>query len=107
MRRRVIFSTKTFPIELSLTKKRKKRYPSNLSEGAWRCLKPLLPVSRVGKPRELSLRQVVNAIRYGLKTGCQWRQLPREFPAWSAVYYYFDRWSRDGTWECLNHMLRA
>lgn len=64
-------------------------------------------MSRVGKPRELSLRQVVNAIRYVLKTGCQWRQLPREFPAWSAVYYYFDRWSRDGTWERLNHMLRA
>lgn len=61
----------------------------------------------MGKPRELSLRQVVNAIRYVLKTGCQWRQLPREFPAWSAVYYYFDRWSRDGTWERLNHMLRA
>ena len=56
-------------------KKRKKRYPSNLSEGAWRCLKPLLPLSAVGRPRTLSLRQVLNAIFYVLKTGCQWRQL--------------------------------
>jgi len=74
-------------------KKRKKRYPSNLSEGAWRCLKPLLPVSAVGRRRQVSLRQVVNAILYALKTGCQWRLLPREFPAWAAVYYYFHRWS--------------
>lgn len=63
------------------SKKRKKRYPSNLSDGAWRYLKPHLPVSEVGRPRELSLRQVLNAILYVLKTGCQWRQLPREFPA--------------------------
>ncbi|WP_218132435.1 transposase, partial [Nitrosomonas sp. Nm33] len=47
-------------------------------------MKPHLPVSAVGRPREVSLRQVVNAILYVLKTGCQWRQLPREFPAWSA-----------------------
>lgn len=89
------------------TKKRKKRYPSNLSDGAWHYLKPHLPVSAVGRPRELSLRQVVNAILSVLKTDCQGRQLPREFPAWNAVYYYFYRWSRDGTWARLNHTLRA
>lgn len=61
----------------------------------------------MGRPREISLRQVVNAILYVLKTGCQWRQLPREFPAWTAVYYYFRNWSRDGTWERLNHTLRS
>lgn len=89
------------------SKKRKKRYPSSLSEAAWRCLKPLLPVSAVGRPRLVSLRQVVNAILYVLKTGCQWRQLPREFPAWGTVYYYFYRWTKDGTWERLNHTLRS
>ncbi len=61
----------------------------------------------MGRPREVSLRQVVNAILYVLKTGCQWRQLPREFPAWSAVYYYFRRWSLDGTWERLHGLLRS
>ena len=69
-------------------------------------MKGLLPVSTVGRPRQVSLRQVVNAILYVLKTGCQWRQLPREFPAWTAVYDYFYRWSRDGTWARLNHTLR-
>ncbi|WP_090572381.1 transposase [Nitrosomonas sp. Nm33] len=49
-----------------------------------------LPVSAVGRSGEVSLRQAVNAILYVLKTGCQWRQLPREFPAWSAAYYYFN-----------------
>ena len=51
------------------------------------------------------MRQVVNAILHVLKTGCQWRQSPREFPAWNAVYYYFYRGLRDGTWERLNHVL--
>jgi putative transposase len=55
----------------------------------------------------VSLRQVINAVLYILKTGCQWRQLPREFPAWTAVYYYFSRWSYDGTWERLHHLLRS
>lgn len=64
-------------------------------------------MSAVGRPRELSLRQVVNAILYVLKTGCQWRQLPRDFPVWSAVYYYFYCWSHNGTWERLHHLLRS
>lgn len=88
-------------------KQRKKRYPSNLSEGAWNCLKAHLPWSAVGRPRALSLRQVINAILYVLKTGCQWRQLPRDFPAWSAVYYYFYCWTHNGTWERLHNLLRA
>jgi putative transposase len=50
---------------------------------------------------------VLNAILYVLKTGSQWRQLPREFPDWRAVYYYFYRWSRDGTWVRLHDLLRS
>lgn len=88
-------------------KQRKKRYPSNLSNGAWNYLKGHLPLFAVGRPRTLSLRRVINAILYILKTGCQWRQLPRDFPAWEAVYYYFHRWTLDGTWEYLNHQLRS
>ena len=55
----------------------------------------------------MSLRQVLNAIFYVLKTGCQWRQLPREFPPWTAVYYYYRRWRRDGTWVRIHDSLRA
>lgn len=53
------------------------------------------------------MRQVINGILYVLTTGCQWRQLPSEFPHWSAVYYYFRKWSRDGTWKNLHHLLRS
>lgn len=53
------------------------------------------------------MRQIVNAILYVLKTGGQWRQWPREFPAWSAVYSYFYSWSHNGTWERLHHLLRS
>jgi putative transposase len=70
-------------------------------------LKPHLPESRVGRPRQVSLRHVLNAILYVLKTGCQWRQLPREFPHWTAVYYYFYRGSCDGTWVRLHDLLRS
>jgi len=87
-------------------KKRKKRYPSDLGEGAWRCLKPLPPVSAVGRPGEVSLRQGVNAILRALKTGSQGRrQLPHEFSAWSAVCHYFYGWSRNGTRERLSRTL--
>jgi putative transposase len=55
----------------------------------------------------VSLRHVLNAILYVLKTGCQWRQLPREFPHWTAVYYYFYRGSCGGTWIRLHDLLRS
>jgi len=67
----------------------------------------LLPASPVGRPQTLSLRQILNAIFYVLKTGCQWRQLPRDFPPWSAVYDHFRRWRLDGTWARLHDSLRA
>jgi putative transposase len=89
------------------SKNRRKRYPSNLSDGAWKAIKPLLPLSRVGRPRELSARQILNAIFYVLKTGCQWRQLPRDVPPWSAVYDDFRRWRGDGTWTRIHDTLRA
>ena len=61
----------------------------------------------MGRPREISTRQVINGIFYILKTGCQWRQLPKGFPAWTAVYYYFNKWRKDGTWVRMHNALRA
>ena len=61
---------------MSRKKNKRERYPSDLNNGAWRYLKPHLPVSIVGRPAEVGLRQVINAILYVLTTGCQWRQLP-------------------------------
>ena len=65
-------------------------YPTDISDTAWRWLAPLLPRAREGgRPRTTDLRAVLNAIFYLLRTGCQWRLLPREYPAWGTVYHYF------------------
>jgi putative transposase len=88
----------------------RKVYPSDVSDAEWALLAPLLagPVrqDRRGRPVRVDRREVVNAIFYVLRTGCQWRYLPQEFPKWQTVYWYFARWLDDGTWERLNDTLR-
>jgi transposase len=82
------------------------RYASDLTNGEWALIEPLMPApSPIGRPRETSLRKVVEAILYMASTGCQWRQLPKEFPPYSTVQGYFYAWSRDGTFAAINHML--
>ena len=54
----------------------------------------------------LELRAVINAILYILRTGCQWRYLPKEYPNYNSVYYHFRKWCGDGTWEAVNTALR-
>src|ERR1700690_730511 len=76
------------------------RYDTDLTDAAWAVVAPLLPAARPGgRPRSTDIREVVNAIFYLLRTGCQWRLLPREFPAWGTVYHYFRNWKnrRHGT----------
>jgi putative transposase len=78
----------------------RKSYPTNLTDAEWLYLKPHLPTpKRRGRPRIHSSREILNAIFYVLKSGCQWRLLPCDFPPWETVYHYFRRWSLDGTWE--------
>ena len=85
----------------------KKRYPTDLSDGEWRCIRPHLPRPTVrGRPRLHGLRAVLNAVFYVLKSGCPWRLLPKDFPPWKTVYDWFRRWRIDGTWERLNAELR-
>ncbi len=82
-------------------------YPSDLTDGQWAVLAPLIPPpKRGGRPRTLDIRQVVNAILYIDRAGCQWRMLPREYPNWKTVYWYFTRWQDDGTWERITDALR-
>jgi putative transposase len=82
------------------------RYASDLTDREWDILGPFMPVrSRVGRPRQVDLRAVVNAILYILRTGCQWRALPKDFPSRSTVQGYFYRWRDDGTWHWINHAL--
>jgi putative transposase len=83
------------------------RYPTDLSDAEWALLEPHLPVpKRRGRPRVHSPREILNAVFYVLKSGCQWRMLPREFPPWKTVFHYFRTWRTDGIWERMNRTLR-
>ena len=82
------------------------RYPSDMTDAEWALIAPFMPApNRLGRPRTTYLRAVVEAILYMASTGCQWRQLPKEFPPYSTVQDYFYPWSRDGTWARINHAL--
>ncbi len=82
-------------------------YPSDVNNQEWNCI-----ASRVaqkqgpGRKRTIDIREVVNALCYMTKTGCQWRMLPHDFPPWYHVAYYFYRWLDDGTLEQINDCLR-
>ena len=84
-------------------KRRPRRYPSDMKDKEWEIIKPLLPPK--ADNQQNSLRQIVNAIFYVNKTGCQWRALPHEYPPWPSVYYHFAKWSKDGTLEAINTVL--
>ena len=82
-------------------------YPSDLSDEEWAILAPLLvPARQAGHPRIFEPRRIADAVFYLLRTGCQWRALPREFPPWPTVHYRYGRWRRSGTWERINAGLR-
>src|SRR3977135_3119093 len=81
-------------------------YPSDLTDGQWQVLRPLLPPpSKRGRPR-IDRRAIIDAILYVVRTGCQWRQLPLDFPKWKTVYTVFWRWRKAGLWERLHDTLR-
>ena len=82
----------------------KKEYPSNLTDNQYATILRIIGDKR---KRRRSLKEIFDAIFYLLKTGCQWRQLPGDFPAWQSVYYYFRKWSRDGTFKKLHDYLRG
>ena len=82
-------------------------YPTDLTDEQWAILEPLLQrADGPGRPTELDLRTVVNALLYKNRTGCQWRMLPSDFPPHSSVRYYFDKWRHDETWQHINDSLR-
>lgn len=82
------------------------RYPSDLSDGEWALVAPLIPpAKRGGRKRTVDVREVLNGIFYVLSTGCQWGALPKDLPPKSTVYDYFDLWSWDGTLERVHHAL--
>ena len=86
----------------------RKPYPSDVTEGQWRLIEPLIPAAHPGgRPRAVNMREVLNGILYVLRTGSSWRQVPHDFPRWITVYYYFRRLQKDGTWKRIHDRLRA
>ena len=78
----------------------------DLTDAEWELLEPLLPHKTGGRPREHPLREIVDALRYWLRTGCAWEELPHDFPPKGTVYHYWRAWTRDGTWHRLHARLR-
>ncbi len=86
--------------------KRQRRYPTDLTDEQWALLEPYLQrPGGVGRPTTVDLREIVNALLYYARAGCPWRLLPTDFPNWTTVRYYFDKWTVDGTLEDLNRRL--
>ena len=81
-------------------------YPSDVTDEQWRLIEPHIPVYPGGRPRTTALRDVTDAIFYVLRTGCQWRYLPKDFPPKSTVWRYFDEWRHNGTLHVLRDLLR-
>jgi putative transposase len=86
----------------------KQLYPTDLTDSQWDLIKEMIPLaSPNGRPRELEIRNVVNAIFYLVVSGIQWRMLPKEYPKWQSVYYYFGKWRKSGLWQRIHDTLRA
>jgi putative transposase len=84
----------------------RKPYPSDLTDAQWEIVRPLIPIYKLGRPRKVDLREVVNAILYVNRSGCQWDMLPHDLPPKSTVYEYFAQWRDDGTWQEILDALR-
>lgn len=83
-------------------------YPTDLTDEQWAAIEPLVTTTSPmgGRPPEIDLRAIVNALIYKNRTGCQWRLFPADFPPMGAIRYYFDKWMTDGTFVSVNDTLR-
>jgi len=82
-------------------------YPTDRSDAEWSCIEPHIPTPKApGRPRVHTLREILNAIFYIVRSGCAWRLLPHDFPPWKTIHHYFRTWRIDGTWERMHAALR-
>ena len=82
-------------------------YPSDLTDEQWSLIAPMIPPAEPGgRHRSVDMRGVVNGILYLNRSGCSWRMLPREFPPWGTVHYYYRRFRLDGSWQRIHDKLR-
>lgn len=86
--------------------KQRKPYSSDLTQAQWNRVRKLIPRAKPGgHPREVCMREILNAIFYRVKHGCTWDDLPHDFPPSDTVYGYYRQWSEDGTWDSINQRL--
>lgn len=81
-------------------------YSSCLTDSEWEVIEKYFDKKALQRKRKYSLREIFNGLFYQLKTGCQWRMLPKSFPPWELVYYYFSKWKNEGNIEALHEILR-
>lgn len=85
----------------------RKKYPTDLTDNAWKIICKVLPAPPVkGRPCKWPLREIINAILYITRGGNAWRMLPNDFPPWQTVYYRFNQWEKDKTWNIIHDALR-
>lgn len=90
------------------TPRPRRRYSTDLTDAQWELAAPVLHQFHPAQHwnREHALREVLDALFYKLRTGCQWRNLPHDLPPWSTVHYYYRTWRRSGLFARLNAVLR-
>jgi putative transposase len=87
---------------------RRAKYPTDLSDAEWKRVRPLIPRPKPGgRPQTVDRREILDAIFYLVRGGIPWRMLPRDFPPWGTVHYYYWKWRHDGTWEAIHDALRT
>jgi transposase len=82
-------------------------YESDISDEEWSLIEGYFAAYSTGRPRKSPIRDVVNAIRYQQRTGCQWRLLPKDFPSIKTVWYHFYKWRDSGLWHKIQQELHA
>jgi len=85
-------------------------YSTDLTDDEWELLAPLVPQPTMspngGRPPE-DRREIINGIRYVVRTGCAWRLMPHDLPKWQTCYHYFSLWKKNGTWKRIHDRLRG
>lgn len=86
---------------------KRKSYSTDLTDKQWQIILPMIPPAKIGgRPRAINTREVINSVFYVLKTGCDWRMLPHDFPKWQIIYNYFQTWQKNGIWKKIHDKLR-
>lgn len=82
-------------------------YPSDLTDAQWAIIARLIPPAKAGgSPRKTDMRALINGILYVNRSGCSWRMLPKDFPPWSTVHWYYRQFRLTGVWDRIHEVLR-